>query len=416
MSDDLPRSLRTRLQSFLIRNPEADVREDDDDFAIIRAWGEEAIELALDPPNDELIEALNYLKLPPRFTAIWHDDVKALEVIFTPFSVDEDLEDRNFTFHYRKKEYECSFGPSSERLRIVAKAFTPRGPSSSDHRNLAYFSFYEHFLEVHSGTTDPPSSGPLSFWIRGVEEYDDTFLVEFVRCLNFYLIYFDKETPQILIHEEPAKPIGKLRPERYPTGSFPPVVTSMDIDQHLLSLWESACKGDTFLRFIHYYQILEYAAFYYIREDVMQTIKRVITAPDSVAQPQVAARKILDAMVAERTQDESKINDIVRRCVDPTELWAELGDRQAFCSEVTLDGGFVLPAIVDNNADVDAFVQSWHQRFPAALHRIRNALVHAREARQSTMIAPTRSNHDRLFLWLSPLSYTASRVMLYSEL
>ena len=229
--------------------------------------------------------------------------------------------------------------------------------------------------------------------------------------------YFDRETPSIVVHETAAAQPGPLYPERYPSDSFPEVVNARDLNQHLLSLWESASSGDTFLRFLHYYQILEYAAFYHIRDDVMQTIQRVLTEPDTPARPYAAAQQILEAMVADRIQDDQKISEVIRRSVSEDELWKELStDRHAFSVDVTFDGGFTLPAIINTTSGTPDLTQLWRQGFPNALNRIRNALVHARESRQSTMIAPTRANRDRIVPWLGPLSFTAARVMLHSNL
>ena len=73
--------LRAKLQPFLARNPEADVRTVERETFVSRLWGEEAIEIPLHNDDEELFEALNAVRLPPRFTAIWHDDTKTFEVI-----------------------------------------------------------------------------------------------------------------------------------------------------------------------------------------------------------------------------------------------------------------------------------------------------------------------------------------------
>ncbi|MXZ45857.1 MAG: hypothetical protein F4Z08_02490 [Chloroflexi bacterium] len=417
-SDTIVSDLREKLRPFLVRNPEADIESRGERTAIVGPWGEDALELTVNGDDDELLNALNSVRMPPRFTALWHVETNELEVIYTALPLgDEDLVERVFEFRFRGSSYSCSFGGSSDYLRKIAHASRPVGQSLTGHRNLQSIYLYEHSLETHPDSAIAKEGGPISFWVRGIEEYDDAELVDLARNLNFHMRYFDRETPRIVIHEEPSRPHSPEPVERYPSGEFPQIISATDIDQHLLSLWESASSGDTFLRFIHYYQILEYAAFYYIRDDVMQTIQRVLVAPDTPSRPQAAARQILEAMVAERTQDEAKIREVIARFVDPKELWRELdASREAFANEVTLDGGFVLPAVLGSPSDPEHFENTWQQSFPQALQRIRNGLVHARESRQSTMIAPTRGNHDRLFPWLGPLSFTAACVILYSNL
>ena len=231
------------------------------------------------------------------------------------------------------------------------------------------------------------------------------------------MAYFDRHTPAILIHEEP---VGSPNVDDLPQPQisyFPEILSGQDIDQHLLILWESARGGDPFLRFIHYYQILEYAGFYHVKDKVRREIERAIAAPDAVSRPDRVAQQILDAMSVERRSDEVKINEMIEECVDLKEMWDMLGGSlDAFSEDIELDGGFILPALVSASAGYEDFEQSWNRQFSHALHRVRNALVHARESRQSTTIAPTTANHSRLSPWLFPLSQTAAQVMLYGRL
>ncbi len=410
--------IRAKLQAFLACNPEAQVRSGEPDPSVIRPWGEEAIEIPLHGEDEELFEALNAVRLPPRFTAIWHEDTVELEVIYTVLEKESSLLERRFEFRYRGGSYLCQFGPSSPRLRAIARSVRPTGtPSRSDYRNLLPFYRFEHTLEVHPDSDFVSNGMPASFWIGGITSYDDEFIRDLVRSLNFHMSYFDRYTPSILIHEEPdaSLRVDDLHPPR--TGYFPDTLSASDVDQHLLILWESARQGDPFLRFIHYYQILEYAGFYHVKDKVRREIERAIAAPDAVSRPDRVAQQILDAMSTERRNDEAKINEMIEECVDPQEMWDIMnGSLDVFSQEIELDGGFVLPALVSDSTNFGDFAQNWNKQFSSALHRVRNALVHARESRQSTTIAPTTANYTRLSPWLLPLSQTAARVMLYSKL
>ena len=142
--------LRAKLQAFLSRNPEADVRAGEREPLVSQPWGEEAIEIPLRGDDEELFEALNAVRLPPRFTAIWHEDSRDFEVIFTVLRSDDHLLEREFEFRYRGGCYRCGFGPSSPRLRAIARKARPSGSvSRSNLRNLQVFYRFEHFLEEH---------------------------------------------------------------------------------------------------------------------------------------------------------------------------------------------------------------------------------------------------------------------------
>lgn len=90
--------LRAKLQEFLSRNPETEVRTGEREPSVIRPWGEEAIEIPLRSDDEELFEALNAVRLPPRFTAIWHEDTREFEVIFTVLEKENRLHARSFEF------------------------------------------------------------------------------------------------------------------------------------------------------------------------------------------------------------------------------------------------------------------------------------------------------------------------------
>ena len=410
--------LRAKLQEFLSRNPEAEVRAGEHDPLVSQPWGEVAIEIPLRSDDEELFEALNAVRLPPRFTAIWHEDSRDFEVIFTVLRSDDRILERQFDFRYRGSCYRCGFGPSSPRLRAIARKARPSGSvSRSNFRNLQPLYRFEHYLEEHPDADYIKNGKPTSFWIRGIGCYDDDRIGDLVRNLNFHMSYFDRDSPTIVIHEELVSPHNVGDQDRSDINCFPDSLSGHDIDQHLLVLWASAQEGDLFLRFIQYYQILEYAGFYHVKEEVRREVERAIAAPDAGSRPDKVAQQLLDAIAADRRPDEAKINAVIEECVDAREMWDVLGGSlSAFAEDVKLDGGFVLPALVSASTNYDDFIQSWNRQFPAALHRVRNALVHARESRQSTTIAPTTANFARLSPWLLPLSQTAARVMLYCRL
>ena len=139
-------------------------------------------------------------------------------------------------------------------------------------------------------------------------------------------------------------------------------------------------------------------------------------APNAASRPDKVAQQMMDAISADRRTDEAKINELIEECVDLQEMWNILeGSLVEFSEDVKLDGGFTLQALVSASTSYEDFEKNWNKQFSTALHHVRNALVHARESRQSTMIVPTTANQASLVPWLVPLSQTAARVMLYSR-
>jgi len=102
--------------------------------------------------------------------------------------------------------------------------------------------------------------------------------------------------------------------------------------------------------------------------------------------------------------------------VDPKEIWKELQPyKDYFSADVVFDGGFSLPALIKADWEVGDFVAAWTPKFPDALRKIRNALVHAREMRMVNVISPTKANYDRLRPWIAPLSLAAMQVTILQK-
>jgi len=171
---------------------------------------------------------------------------------------------------------------------------------------------------------------------------------------------------------------------------------------------------DAFRRFLYLYQILEFAAFYFLQEQMFQAVRRTIVSPDCAARPADAARRILDALAEDKSAPDAKLVSVVQALVDPELVWNEIkAARATFAAPFEFEGGFALPSLILAKWELDDWKASWIPKYPDALRKLRNALVHARETRQPSSLAPTRANHERLRPWLGLLSSTAMQVMLF---
>lgn len=407
--------LRQDLQKFFERNPECEYRKEEKASLIARPWGDETLELRVRETDQELIAALNSVHLPPRFTAIWHGDTKDLEFIWAPIPADAEEYGRSFEFNFCDTVYRCEFAQSSNRLMLIADSSrTVRPPTPTDHRNLNEYARYRHYIKRHP---ESPYAAyvPTSFWIRGVD-WDEDKLVDLVRHLNFFVRYFDRKSPRVIVHE--GQPEGSSAPEmpiRYPYIKFPAQLIGRRLDSYLLSLWESAVNApDPFRRFIYNYQILEYAAFYHLQEETVYSIMRVLASPQTLVQPHQAAREILDVVSNARAKEEARIVAVVQKVIDHVTIWKEIETNPVLFSEpIEFDGGFVLDALLKVGWGMEDFKKHWIPSYPDSLRKLRNALVHGRETRTAKVIAPTRQNYHRLRPWGALLAVTAVHTMLF---
>lgn len=410
--------LKVELANFLKANPDCHLKEHDGDIVIANPWGDDTVPLRVDTKSEALISALNCLVLPPRLTALWHKDTGDVEVIYTPFTVDSDFTKRAFEFRLAGNTYRCEFAKASERLLLLASAFTPGSPPSmTDYRNLQAFRYYVRTKDQDAKRKSKLFGEPLSFWLRKVPAAECD-LVDLCRHVNFYMTHFDRQSPHILIHEAEPSGSAKAKRLRYPAKAFPEVIAARQLDPYLLGLWESARDAaDPFRRFIYLYQILEYAAFYYLQEKILNRVKRVLASPDTPSCIDKSAHEILDSLIEDRMSDEAKIVALIESVSDPEEIWQELEPGlDGFAKETSFDGGFKLPPLVKAEWKKEDFVAAWTPKLPDALRKIRNALVHSREARMVNVIAPTRKNNIILRSWIHPLQIIAYHTLVYREI
>jgi len=115
--------------------------------------------------------------------------------------------------------------------------------------------------------------------------------------------------------------------------------------------------------------------------------------------------------------DEAKIIALIDRVSDPQEIWNEIEPHiKLFSTETQFDGGFHLAPLVKAEWKKEDFIAAWMPKLPDSLRKIRNALVHSREARMVNVIAPTRMNYITLRPWIEPLRLIAYHTMLYREI
>ena len=175
-------------------------------------------------------------------------------------------------------------------------------------------------------------------------------------------------------------------------------------------------SGSPLLRFLHAYQILEYAAFYYLKDDVEQAIKRIITSPGVLAKPNDVVTQIVDTMAEGKMGEPDKMDAVVKAIVPPEALWKEIEPNiECFCHDVEFDGGMVLPAFLKPDGARKEFLSAGFEKFPVWVRKVRNGIVHAREQRGVGGILPTRANLERIQPWLAPLCVAAEHIILFRE-
>ena len=313
----------------------------------------------------------------------------------------------------------CQFSDSSDRLRTLAEAFQPGEGSRTVYRNLLTFKVYAQARKMRELVTLAEAIAtetPTSFWIRHLE-WDEDGIVDLLRHLNFFTRYFDRATPTVLLHDLPtSRPAAAAADARYPFGPFPAIINARPVDPYLLGVWEGSSDGYILRRFIYSYQVLEYAAFYYPQTRLAKTIEKILASPSTPARAKAAARDILDVVAEEKRADELRLSDVIKEFAEPRHIWAALqADVGAFVEPTEFEGGHKMPAFMKPGCSYEEFEGFWIPKFPDAVRKLRNALVHSRDSRMTGVISPTQENYAKLRPWVRVLSAAAMDVMIYTE-
>jgi hypothetical protein len=411
-----PRALIS-LTQFEANNPEVALSEDGSAFVIDKPWADDTVSIRVPREASTLIDAINAIRLPPRLTAIWHLDTRDLEFIFGPLRITDALRQRNFTVVYKGQQYECGYGDASDRLELIGGASRPVGPpSATEHRNIAAFRTFGRMKRLAEESGRPFEMRQTTFWIRNVL-LSETDIPDLARHLNFYMFYFDRQSPRISLHEESLPRAQRQKLNRYPFGPFPKTIAATSLDPYLLALWDTATTApDPIRRFLYSYQILEYGAFYFVRDDMTRAVRRLLAAPDLTDRLDEVSRQVLDLIADDKASDEAKLVSLVQQTVDPAYIWSEIEPRaELFAESTVFEGGLTLPALIKQGWSLDDFKTAWIPKLPDALRRLRNGVVHAREQRQSKCVMPSRTNQALMLPWSAVALATANQVVVYAR-
>jgi hypothetical protein len=400
------------IDAFLEHNPWSKLTEHDSGKRIELPWNDSTLILELSAIDDSAVDRLNGVILFPSFSAVYHRTEERMELIYTPFR-QTDLATRSFSFEFEGCTYTCRYTPPSQVVLDLARASTPvKAPTATDYRNLRQFRRY-----IAISDSEKKEAGfeerysPVSFWIEPCVA-DEQQLARLFEHLNFFMAYFDDKSPTILLHEaEPADALKEKR-IRYLWDTFPDQIRATSIDPYLLGLWSSArAASDTFRQFIYYYQMLEYAGFYFLTEKSEKNIEAILKAPETAAFPNRAWQRIQDVLAGEKIEEGAKLVAVVKQSVDIDSIWKEVeANRKVFEATLNFDGGYSLPPVIAPSTDLASFRASGLEKLVNTFRLLRNALVHAREKRMANVISASRRNHALVRPYIKPLSSIAMQL------
>lgn len=413
------KAARERYAVFLEANPTASVQEfgKAKQLIISTPWGDSSLAILIPEDDEALLRELSAVLLPPRYSAIYHKETKRVEVIWTAYKLSADQQEivgREFALRLRGKTHKCAFGQSSEVLLEIARHWGMLMMSNTEFRNLRAFTGYLRAKAGMGGETEPYGE-PISFWIDDVEWDEESFL-DLARHINFYLSYYDSESPVITIHSLASG--DEINPRsRYVEGKFPAKIVSKPLRPTLLVFYSAAFSGDAASNFLNLYRIIEFVSYGYRHEAAHKLIQSILNRPSALDDVDRSASEllmVLREMKLEREQD--AILKLLQEVIQPDRLWMEVCQNMALFSKPTkFEGDLQIKALVSAKHTLDTFKAHGVSDFARAITEIRNALAHARDSKTAKTILPTSRNFELLQPWLHLIAAAAAEVVLYDS-
>lgn len=414
------------LSVFFQRNPEARIQLADGEDKIpliLDLWGDPSVAVTIPSGKgeyDELVSSLNALVLPPRLSAVYHEDRRSLEIIFTARALSNSLKEvdgRSFTFNFDGKAYHCYFGDSTDRLLVVARNAVYPQNSDTRHRNLKSFS---EFAYKPDGNDDfskhirAQFDKPLSFFVDGID-WDEENTLNVLRHVSFYLIYYDSISPFIVIHP-PDDSTSVAPKERYVHGDFPASISSRSLNPTLLSFWLAAAGANPENKFLYCYRIIEFVASTYLKGEKLVQVRRILSNPALAADMERAIDSLVGLIREEKPDNVTRFKSVVSELTRKDVVWPEIcANPQAFTTAVSFDGGFQLGKLVDGVDDISRLGPQTLAAMAGMFRNIRNALAHGGEEQAGKVILPTARNIKLLQPWVHLISTVAGEVVLHEN-
>jgi len=239
-------------------------------------------------------------------------------------------------------------------------------------------------------------------------------MILIVQNLNFFMTYYDSQSPFVVIHSPKIPEMKSAQKTRYIESKFPTSISGTNIDDTLLSFWHSAHAENNMMAFLLYYRIIEYVAVHYVDEVAKKTIKKALASPTAANNIDKTLDIITSALSASKLVDAQKLQQIMRNIVDPALAWREIGANLEFFSKDTkFEGGFTAKALVTAKDTIETYNSSRLETLADAFRKIRNALSHGKDQETAGVIKPTATNLRLLRPWVHLIETVAGEVVLY---
>ena len=395
-------------------NPDVIIETETEHLNFKNLWADDTFMIRL--KKDEDLDFLGQLAFPQELSAIYHADQKKLEFIMVPCTESHIKSMFNFNFWYKGKEFSCEYKESSKQLLTIASGFRELDEGSiSDYRNLRELRDYlrkddlPKYIQKYF-----EKKFVRSFFMSGdFDEIDNDYKI-LSKHFNFYVSYFNRKNPKILIHEPKNEKTKYHIPCLMNINNFPEILNFNKLDPILLDMFQIAGESNnTRLKYLFYFQILEYCSYYHLNDELTNQLKEIIKRPDLLNRSTEYSKLLIDQFKDhfKNNDDSNKLEKTILSYCSFDDIKEELRvNLDYFTQPLEFEGGFVLDAILNDSRCLDKPPKQIMSTIKKNIEKIRNVLVHLRESRENKVILPTPNNNNSLIPYLYLVRRIAEKV------
>ncbi|GDY13316.1 hypothetical protein LBMAG53_21940 [Planctomycetota bacterium] len=397
------------IKSFLINNPKSKLDETDSDSihsTILTPWDDDSIKLSI-KHSDEMDWLLN-IHLPPDLVAIDHKDSNVIEFVFGFLTTEYATKNlHNFTFVYQGKSLKCEYSHSSKILNELARCTREISEySQSNYRNLRAFRDNQQLATLPDYAKNYFSDKEgYSFKISGDISVIRSDYSIFAKHFNFYHNYFNRSCPEMIIVDPKVTDKKHKRPCLTDENKFINSINAKTLDPIILDILSTANQTkDVRLKFIFYFQVLEFCSYYHLKESLKTRLSSILSMPDINFNKDQYTRKIIEELkdASNVKDDKAKLESIICELIRVEELALELNANFEYFKERQIfEGGFIIePLFTNSQKSASECGANTLKDIKDNIVEIRNAMVHLRESRENKIVLPTKKNNNKIFPYL----------------
>lgn len=408
------------MESIKKLNPDVLIENETEHYNFKNLWCDETFMIRLKKDDD--LSFLEQIIFPQELSAIYHVDTTTMEFAMAPSSDSNVKSFFDFKFWYKGKEFICEYKDTSKRLLSIAEGFREIEDSSiSDYRNLREMRDYLRKDDLPKYIQKYFENRCLkSFYMQGDFNSLNHDYKSLSKHFNFYVRYFNRKNPQIIIHETKTEKTKFQIPCLTNEHKFPEIITFNNLDPILLDMFQIASESNNVrLKYLFYFQILEYCSYYHLNEELSKQLKEIIRRPDLLNRSFEYSKLITDQFKDhfKHNDDSTKLEKTIIDYCTFDDIKGELRiNLEFFTKPLEFDGGFSIEAILNDETCIEKPPKQIMRTIKNNIEKIRNVLVHLRESRENKVILPTSKNNNLLIPYLYLVRRMAEKVaMMHGE-